>query len=349
MKIEYDFSKIKITPLLETLKLESIDDSVYFSEKYSNYISNSRLGLLLKYGAKEFFEGLGANKEFSSSLSLGSALHQLVLQPDSYHLVESVNRPTAKAGLMADYLYNPSGITPSDEQIIEASDAVGYYKGKMSEKKIKDLREKCNEYWRSRAIYEKGKEPSEKEDIFIDEKSKNTIRLCLEEINNNKNFQTLLHPEGLLEKPISENEKAILLDIMVTMPESKEPIIYKLKSKLDNFTIDKESNVITVNDLKTTSKILPEFPGVIDFFHYDREIAMYSYLLKLCAEKFYGLKDCTTKGNFLVVETIPKYYTQVFPMTKELYKRGLHEFLYLLKCVAYFNVIEGFKFADTNV
>jgi hypothetical protein len=84
MKIDYDFNNIKITPLLETLRLESIDDAEYFSKKYSSYISNSRLGLLLKYGAKEFFEGLGANKEFSSSLSLGSALHQLVLQPDSY-------------------------------------------------------------------------------------------------------------------------------------------------------------------------------------------------------------------------------------------------------------------------
>lgn len=344
MKIDYDFSKIKITPLIDTLRLENIDDEIYFSEKYSNYISNSRLGLLLKYGAKEFFEGLSANSQVSSSLSLGSALHQLVLQPESYNLVDSVNRPTAKAGLMADYLYNPNGITPTDEQIIEASNVIGYYKDKMSANKIKDLRTKCNEYWRSRALYENAREPSDKIDIFIDEKSKNTLRFCLKAIDENDNFNKLLHPEGLLEQPISENEKTILLDIMVEMPESKEPIIYKLKSKLDNFTIDKEAEVITVNDLKTTSKILPEFPSVINYFHYDREIAMYSYLLKLCANKFYGLKDCKTKGNFLVVETIPKYYTQVFPMTKELYKRGLHEFLYLLKCVAYFNVIEGFEF-----
>ena len=37
---------IKITPLLDTLHLEKIDDSIYFSKKYSNYISNSRLSLI---------------------------------------------------------------------------------------------------------------------------------------------------------------------------------------------------------------------------------------------------------------------------------------------------------------
>ena len=39
-------SSIEITPLLETLRLEKISDAVYFSEKYSGYVSNSRLGLL---------------------------------------------------------------------------------------------------------------------------------------------------------------------------------------------------------------------------------------------------------------------------------------------------------------
>ena len=32
---------IKITPLLDTLRLEKISDSIYFSEPYRNYVSNS--------------------------------------------------------------------------------------------------------------------------------------------------------------------------------------------------------------------------------------------------------------------------------------------------------------------
>ena len=42
--------QIKITPLIDTLKLEDIDDSVYFKEYNKGYISNSRLGKLVKEG-----------------------------------------------------------------------------------------------------------------------------------------------------------------------------------------------------------------------------------------------------------------------------------------------------------
>jgi hypothetical protein len=38
---------IKLEPLLDTLRMEKIDDSIYFgSPVYKNRISNSRLGLL---------------------------------------------------------------------------------------------------------------------------------------------------------------------------------------------------------------------------------------------------------------------------------------------------------------
>lgn len=41
-----NLNEIKLTPLIDTLRLEKIDDAIYFSEKYSEYVSNSRLGLL---------------------------------------------------------------------------------------------------------------------------------------------------------------------------------------------------------------------------------------------------------------------------------------------------------------
>ena len=39
-------SKITITPLVDTLRLEDIDDSIYFSKQYADYISNSRMSLI---------------------------------------------------------------------------------------------------------------------------------------------------------------------------------------------------------------------------------------------------------------------------------------------------------------
>ena len=41
-----NLKEIKLEPLLDTLTLTKIPDEIYFSEKYSKYVSNSRLGKL---------------------------------------------------------------------------------------------------------------------------------------------------------------------------------------------------------------------------------------------------------------------------------------------------------------
>jgi hypothetical protein len=70
----------------------------------------------------------------------------------------------------------------------------------------------------------------------------------------------------------------------------------------------------------------------------------YSYLLKLCAKKFYNIEGAITKGNFLVVSTVPEYNTLVYPMTSKLFLSGWKEALYLLRSVAYFNQVKGYEF-----
>ena len=145
---------IKITPLIDTLKLENISDEVYFSKKYSNYISNSRLGLLKTKGAKAFFEGLSKNQTYNPSFEFGTWLHQLYLQPESFNIIEGIYTPTAKARLMALELYHSDGTTPTDDEIKIASYKIGYYKDKLTSNRIAELRNKCDNFWRDRYIYE---------------------------------------------------------------------------------------------------------------------------------------------------------------------------------------------------
>lgn len=340
--------KIKITPVLDSLRLEKIDDSEYFSEKYGGYISNSRLSLINpeQDGSPEiFFEGLGKHSIFSTSLDIGSAVHELCLQKDLFHLCFEADRPTAKAGAMADILYKDflsNNITT--ESVLEASDKVDYYKGKMNQDRIDVLLAKCGPYWRDRKKYEENLKLTSTS-IYLDSRSRNTVQECVNAISKNQAIQTLLHPKGLISDPISENEQAILLDIEVEVPDY-EPFTLRLKSKLDNYTIDQESNVITVNDIKTIGKILSEFNsegGSIDRYHYRRELGMYMYLLQLCAKKYYNIDNPTCKGNFLVVSTIPQYYTKVVPMSKKDFITGFSEFKYLLKLVAYY-CSKGYRF-----
>lgn len=331
-------SEIHIKPLLETLRFEDIDDEVYFSEKYSGYVSNSRLSRINpdQDGSPEKFfnQTLGI---YTDSIVFGSAIHELVLQPESFELNEFANRPTAKAGFMADEVFktykNNGNII---EAIYKASDKIGYYKDKLTENKINKLIEQCTPYWQDRLKFEQNN-TSDKIQIYLDPKSRERLKSCLNAVYKNNAIKDLLNPKGIIEDPEYGYEKAILLDVEVTFDDSSiKPFILRLKSKLDNYTIDRENNTILVNDLKTHGAILPEFDNAVDKYHYYREMAMYSWLLSMVAKKYYNMDNPTIKSNFLVVQTIPEFYTKVSPMTGKLFNLGFDEFKRLLKLVAFY-------------
>lgn len=338
-------NKIKITPIIDSLRLEDIDDDTYLSVKYKDYISNSRLGLLKSKGVKAFFEGI--KSEYNPSFETGILIHQQVLEPETFEVIEGVFKPTAKAGLMADYLYKQvlenKGAFPSDDDIKSASYKIGYYKDKLTPNRLLEFRLKAEPYWRDRYLYELNNPSSDKIRVYTDEKNYELLNNCLNTINSNSQIQNLLKPKGLSEDPYSACESTILLNINMEL-EGHNSRTYKIKAKLDNFTIDKEENIITVNDLKTTSKPANVFDP--KYFSYQREIAGYSYLLKLCAKKFFDLDNPEVRGNFLVVSLIPDYNTLVYPMTSKLFKSGWKEYLYLLKCIYYFNEIKGYEFIN---
>lgn len=338
-----ELKEIKLRPLLETLRLEKISDSVYFSETYKNYVSNSRLGLInprQEGSPDKFFTGF--TNFYSPSLIIGSAIHELVLQPESFELSEDIGKPTAKLGLMADELYPlfiQHPITKDD--VINASNKVDYYKGKITKELVSKILESCTPYWKARQQKELDLS-QDKEIIYLDTKSLEITKSCVLALQNNKYVQELLHPKGIIDDPISENEQAILLDVEVNCPNGKQFILH-LKSKLDNYTIDTESNTIVVNDIKTIGKIVSEMDSNIKRFYYSREFGMYIYLLKMCAEKFYGLKNPKIQANYLIVSTIPNFYSKVRPVSYSEIKQGFHEFKTLLKYVAYNIAYKGYS------
>ena len=246
---------------------------------------------------------------------------------------------------MADELYNQfKGEEPTTEAIINASNKVDYFKGKLNENRITDVLEKSREYWKCRSKYEKHiPYPNEsKTPIYLDAKSREKVQQCVHALQRNKYIQKLLHPEGIVENPISENEQAILLNVQVDIPDT-EPFILKLKAKLDNYTIDQETNTIVINDIKTIGKTVNYFNENFERFHYYRELAIYSWLLSLCAKKFYGMESCNISANCCVVSTIPDYYTKIYKLTKKDFAKGWKEFTYLLDLVAQY-YSKGYRF-----
>lgn len=338
-----NLNEIKLEALTDTLRIGKISDQEYFSKKYSAYVSNSRLGNINpeQGGSPEkFFHPMG--NIYSDSLILGSAVHTKVLQSDLFELVQ-IERPNAKLGFVCDYIWDHSGDSHeiTDEAIFKASEAVDYYKDVLNERRVNVIKEAYAPYYRDRIAY---KLKTDIEPMFLSPKLYETATNCIEACNANKSFQRLMHPDYMLEEPISENEQAFLLDIRCSFPD-KDPIVVRLKSKLDNYTIDFESNTITVNDLKTIGSVLPKFEGNdgnLVRFHYSREMAIYLWLLKLYVARKYGMKNPHMNVNYLVVSTISGYYTKVRAATNMEIKQGFNELRYLLKLVAYYIAYEGY-------
>ena len=331
---------IKITTLPDTIQLIEMDDEEYFSDKWSEWISNSKLALINpdQDGSPEMYkEGLDKHQKYSDSLVFGSAVHELVLQPESFILAENVDRPTAKLGAMADELYNKylfSSSVPSitKEDIIEASNKIDYYKGKMDESKINLVYEKCADYWKSRYNWDNSYF-EDKEPIFLDPKSREKLKLCLASVSSNQEIQGLLHPKGVLEDPVSMNEAALFVQVKAEY-NGKETIL-KLKGKLDNFTIDTETGEVTLNDLKTTGHRLIDFKDSFKKYHYNRQMAMYSWMLRLYVMKQYNTKPSSLYANMLLVSTVPDYRAGIFKVTNNEIRNGFLEFKDLLQRVAY--------------
>lgn len=330
---------VKLIPLFDTIQLIEMSDEEYFSEKWAGYISNSTLALINpdQDGSPQIYkEGLSKHPKYSDSLVFGSAVHELVLQPKEFAVVNNVDRPTAKMGAMADELYKTflsnKGVV-SDKDIIAASDKIDYYKGKMDSIKIENVKDKCINYWWDRRDWESEYNNSEIEPIYLDPKSREKLQLCLASVEANKEVQDLLHPKGVFEEPISMNEAALFMDVKAEH-EGKETIL-KLKGKLDNFTIDTETNEVVLNDLKTTGHWLINFGDSFKKYHYNRQMAMYAWMLRSYVQKQYNIKPSSLMANMLLVCTVPDYRAGVFRVTNGEIRKGFLEFKDLLQRVAY--------------
>lgn len=327
--------KVKLTPIMESIQFIEMSDEEYFSAKYADYVSNSKLALVNpeQDGSPEMYlEGLGRHGKYSDSLTLGSAVHELTLQQEKFFIVTDVDRPTAKLGSMADELYKYYSKHPfcvSHSQVIEASDKIDYYKGKMNSEKIQNVVDKCTPYWKGKlATCIEDKTP-----IFLDAKSREKLQLCMESIKSNREIQKLLHPEGFMETPISMNEAALFMNVRAEY-DGKE-LILKLKAKLDNFTYDIESGEVVLNDLKTTGHWLTDFPESFENYHYARQMGFYIWLLKLYIEKTYQVIPNSLMANMLLVSTVPDYRCGVYKVTSKQIQEGFLEMKDLLQRVAY--------------
>jgi len=329
--------KIKIIP--ESIQLIRMSDTEYFSDKYSEYLSNSKIGLLNpeeKGSIENFIEGY--DSKYNDSFALGSAVHCRVLQKDEFE-VASIQKPNSKLGIFVEKVFElrQKGFQ-LEYSIKRASKEVDYYSKGFSATRIKTAIKSGLSFYLKRLNYQ---ENEELEIMYLSEGVFDKYNLCVESIDKS-NFDSYINPQGIFDTPESYNEYAVLCDLEVEY-EGITSII-KIKGKIDNFTICHEKKEITLNDLKTSGKPVNYFmgnyvpvegvptwyDGSFQRFHYYRQFGLYAWLLKAALKQTKQI-DYPLNANVLVVESIPEYNTKIYRITNSHIQAGLEEFKELVK------------------
>jgi hypothetical protein len=77
------------------------------------------------------------------------------------------------------------------------------------------------------------------------------------------------------------------------------------------------------------------------FYHYSRQLGIYTEILKYYVNKEFGISENTGwdfKSNICAIETIPNYWAKIFHIPQEELNKGLQEFYELLERVAAYEI-----------
>jgi len=88
---------------------------------------------------------------------------------------------------------------------------------------------------------------------------------------------------------------------------------FGLKGIIDNVVIDHDNKVININDIKTTSKDLKDFPESIEFYNYWMQAAIYSTIIAI---KYLNLIDRGYQIKFHFVVIDKAYQVYPFPVSE---------------------------------
>lgn len=324
-----------VTSIVESARHEKISDAEYFAH-YDGYVTASKMhrisprrnGSMNKYYNPE---PMG----YSEALTRGTAVHALILEPEDFTLHEKCNKPTSKLGGALDAIvkYRKSG-TSIAEAIEKGCDEVGYYMGNMN-MRMKKLRTKqCLEY------YLLARETPE-ECFLLSDKEHEVVTSCVSSVKKNRIIQKQLHPTDAFCDPLpSYCEECFYQDFKVSYGDKS--VVLHVKGKIDNYTVDPERKLLTLNDVKTSSEPLLDNWMEKHFdqgFCYQCQFALYMEAMKNFAKKEYGFDESwRTRAHVWASHTRPNYFSRCYVVSDELMEDGKKVYEECLKRIAYYEL-----------
>jgi len=154
--------------------------------------------------------------------------------------------------------------------------------------------------------------------LVIDNETLEKVRISVDEVKNNSKAWNVLGIGG----PNTQSEVPLQIDML--------NYNFGLKGIVDNIRVAHDEKTIYINDLKTTGKMIQDFPETVEYYKYWLQAAVYVRLVRASMPE---LSNYKIKFHFVVVDKINQCYAfEVSQVTLNKWSDDLDD---VLKIAAY--------------
>ena len=226
----------------------------------------------------------------------GSLLHCLLLEEDKFHdkyVVSPVNLPGDSIKNVIDKVFTRAWANNNLDLSLEQNefDILDILKEINLYQSLKTDAQRVEKVVTDASISYYNFLTTKGDKAVIDEDTLNKVKGYAEIVRSNEKITSLLNIGGAF----SMSEVPFVMDTKYA---------FGLRGFVDNVNIDHGAKVIYINDLKTSGKLLQDFPETIEYYKYWLQAAVYCKLVRAN----YGLSDYQIKFHFIVVDKLTQCY-----------------------------------------
>jgi len=316
---------------LETIMQESVEilEKDFYSKKF--YYSYSSLNKLI-WNPQIFYQMyvLGLKEErLEQHLVQGKLIHLLLLEPEKFaeeFMMTPGSIPTGNLRIVVDRVFrhyqelsrngdDRTELAQFDGAILDVMKDMNYFQNLKTDQQRLDkvITTEAVSYWEF--LKTKGNK------TLVDP---DTLKFCTDAVEIIKTNQQVCNLIGCNVTEFDNKEVINEQDVMIDLPNQA----YGLKGIIDNLVIDHDAKTIFVNDIKTTSKDLKDFPESIEYYSYWLQAVIYMIMV---SQVYAQLIDngYQVKFHFVVIDRTFQSYA--FPVSENTLNTWLDRFTESIK------------------
>lgn len=316
---------------LETIMQESVEilEKDFYKKKF--YYSYSSLNKLI-WNPQIFYQMyvLGLKEErLEQHLLQGKLIHLLLLEPEKFaeeFLMTPGTLPSGNLRIVIDRVFrhyaelsrngdDRTELAQFDGAILDVMADMNYFQNLKTDQQRLDkiITAEAVSYWEF--LKTKGNK------TLVDP---DTLKFCTDAVEIIKTNTQVCSLIGCNLTEFDNKEVINEQDILIDLPNQA----YGLKGIIDNLVIDHDSKTIFVNDIKTTSKDLKDFPESIEYYSYWLQAVIYMIMV---SQVYAQLIDngYQVKFHFVVIDRTFQSYA--FPVSENTLNTWLDRFTECIK------------------